>query len=50
MRLRNTCVFVINFLPFFYILERNVNYLFPIQYKTFDHIYNGEDVIGQARK
>lgn len=29
--------------------ERNVNYLFPIQYKTFDHVYNGEDVIGQAR-
>uniref|UniRef100_K1RHB2 RNA helicase n=1 Tax=Magallana gigas TaxID=29159 RepID=K1RHB2_MAGGI len=29
--------------------KRNVNYLFPIQYKTFDHVYNGEDVIGQAR-
>ncbi|XP_061181669.1 nucleolar RNA helicase 2-like [Saccostrea echinata] len=29
--------------------KQNINYLFPIQYKTFNHIYDGEDVIGQAR-
>ena len=29
--------------------ERGVKYLFPIQYMTFDHIYDGKDVIGQAR-
>ncbi|XP_048758389.2 nucleolar RNA helicase 2-like [Ostrea edulis] len=29
--------------------KRSINYLFPIQYKTFNHVYNGEDVIGQAR-
>ena len=29
--------------------ERGVKYLFPIQYTTFDHIYDGKDVIGQAR-
>ncbi len=29
--------------------ERGVRFLFPIQYKTFDHVYDGSDVIGQAR-
>lgn len=29
--------------------ERGIRYLFPIQYKTFDHVYDGHDVIGQAR-
>ena len=29
--------------------ERGVKYLFPIQYMTFDHIYDDKDVIGQAR-
>ena len=29
--------------------ERGVKYLFPIQYLTFDHVYNGKDLIGQAR-
>ena len=29
--------------------KKGVSYLFPIQIKTFDHIYNGKDVIGQAR-
>ena len=29
--------------------ERGVKYLFPIQYMTFDHIYDGKDVIGQAQ-
>ena len=29
--------------------ERGVKFLFPIQYMTFDHIYDGKDVIGQAR-
>ena len=28
--------------------SKGVKYLFPIQYKTFDHIYEGKDVIGQA--
>ncbi|KAJ8318485.1 hypothetical protein KUTeg_003576 [Tegillarca granosa] len=28
---------------------RGITYLFPIQAQTFDDIYNGEDVIGQAR-
>ena len=27
-----------------------VNFLFPIQAKTFDYVYDGEDVIAQARK
>ena len=30
--------------------KKGVEYLFPIQIKTFDHIYNGKDVIGQASK
>ena len=29
--------------------ECGVKYLFPIQYMTFDPVYNGKDVIGQAR-
>lgn len=29
--------------------ERGVKELFPIQYLTFDHVYDGKDVIGQAR-
>ena len=29
--------------------ERGIKYLFPIQYQTFDHVYDGRDVIGQAR-
>lgn len=29
--------------------ERGVKYLFPIQYMTFDPVYDGKDVIGQAR-
>ena len=29
--------------------ERGVTYLFPIQYTTFDHVYDGKDLIGQAR-
>ena len=28
--------------------SRGVKYLFPIQYLTFDHVYEGKDVIGQA--
>lgn len=30
--------------------EKGIKFLFPIQYLTFDHIYDGENVIGQARK
>eukprot|EP00731_Ephydatia_muelleri_P005718 Em0002g1894a len=29
--------------------ERGVKFLFPIQYRTFDHVYDNADVIGQAR-
>ena len=29
--------------------EHGVKYLFPIQYMTFDPVYDGKDVIGQAR-
>ncbi|XP_070544483.1 nucleolar RNA helicase 2-like [Ptychodera flava] len=29
--------------------ERGVTYLFPIQAKTFDYVYDGQDVIAQAR-
>lgn len=29
--------------------ERGIKHLFPIQYLTFDHVYEGKDVIGQAR-
>ena len=28
--------------------ERGVKFLFPIQYRTFDHVYDNADVIGQA--
>ena len=36
----NCCIF----------LERGIKYLFPIQAKTFDLIYEGNDVIGKASK
>ena len=29
--------------------ERGVKYLFPVQYMTFDHVYDGMDLICQAR-
>ncbi|KAM7429486.1 Nucleolar RNA helicase 2 [Porites harrisoni] len=29
--------------------ENKINYLFPIQSETFDYIYDGQDIIGQAR-
>lgn len=29
--------------------ERGIKFLFPIQYHTFDYVYDGKDVIGQAR-
>ena len=31
-----------------FLLERGIKYLFPIQAKTFDLIYEGKDVIGKA--
>ena len=30
--------------------ERGVRTLFPIQYLSFDHVYDGKDLIGQASK
>ena len=30
--------------------KKGVSYLFPIQIKTFDHIYSGKDVVGQASR
>ena len=30
--------------------SRGITHLFPIQYLTYDHVYNGKDVIAQARK
>uniref|UniRef100_A0A1X7SLD8 Uncharacterized protein n=1 Tax=Amphimedon queenslandica TaxID=400682 RepID=A0A1X7SLD8_AMPQE len=30
--------------------SRGITHLFPIQYKTFDPIYDKKDVMGQARK
>ena len=29
--------------------SRGVKFLFPIQYRTFDQVYDGKDLIGQAR-
>lgn len=29
--------------------SKGITSLFPIQIKTFDHIYDGKDVIGRAR-
>ena len=29
--------------------SRGITHLFPIQYMTFDAVYDGKDVIGQAR-
>ncbi|XP_065892594.1 nucleolar RNA helicase 2-like isoform X2 [Dysidea avara] len=29
--------------------SRGIKYLFPIQYSSYDHVYDGKDVIGQAR-
>lgn len=34
---------------FFMTTARGVTYLFDIQVKTFNHVYDGEDVIAQAR-
>nr|CAB3236960.1 nucleolar RNA helicase 2 [Phallusia mammillata] len=31
------------------LLKQGVKYLFPIQVKTFDHVFDGEDLIAQAR-
>ena len=31
------------------LISRGIAHLFPIQYLTFDSIYDGKDVIGQAR-
>lgn len=39
----------INFLLSFF-AENKINYLFPIQSETFDYIYDGQDIIGQASK
>lgn len=36
-------------LCFYYFTARGVTYLFDIQAKTFNHVYDGEDVIAQAR-
>jgi len=30
------------------ITGRGIKYLFPIQYSSFDYVYDGMDVIGQA--
>ena len=30
--------------------SRGITHLFPIQYLTYDHVYEGKDVIAQARK
>ena len=35
---------------FHLISARDIEYLFPVQYHTFDHIYDGNDIIVQARK
>jgi superfamily II DNA/RNA helicase len=34
----------------YFFIERGIKYLFPIQTKTFDLIYEGKDVIGKASK
>ena len=40
-----------SFLPHFvFFAENKINYLFPIQSETFDYIYDGQDIIGQASK
>lgn len=41
------CLFVSAVCPSF--SARGVSYLFDIQVKTFDSVYDGEDVIAQAR-
>lgn len=28
--------------------EKSINFLFPIQCQTFDHVYDGKDVVAQA--
>jgi len=30
--------------------KQGINYLFPIQIKTFNHVYDGDDLIAQASK
>ena len=46
-----SCLLIITtkFLLSFF-LEKKINYLFPIQSETFDYIYDGQDIIGQASK
>ena len=34
---------------FFYFTDHGVKFLFPIQAQTFDHVFDGKDVIAQAR-
>lgn len=45
------CVLLFYFLPLLTlsVSARGVSYLFDIQVKTFNSVYDGEDVIGQAR-
>ena len=40
----------IKIFSFVYFAENKINYLFPIQSETFDYIYDGQDIIGQASK
>ena len=44
------CILRINKIVFYCSSERGIKYLFPIQAKTFNYVYDGEDVIGQASK
>ena len=39
-----------NKISFVFFAENKINYLFPIQSETFDYIYDGQDIIGQASK
>ena len=40
-----------NFIHVFsFLAESGVKYLFPVQAKTFDHVYDGYDLITKARK
>ena len=44
------CILRINKIAFYCSSEKGIKYLFPIQAKTFNYVYDGEDVIGQASK
>ena len=43
-------IYFLSVFMFFFSAERKITHLFPIQAQTFDHVYDGLDVIARASK